>query len=130
VVIDWNSAVQFKPSGQQKLADNDLHLVIKPDSWIVTYLLMVLMVDATGAVLPAGRPMDPADRVQGEVSYSAPYLAGNIPLTTAFETSSQQAVQIAVPLPPGEQLGEVRLTLFALRGGKDAMVTRILAPGS
>jgi hypothetical protein len=70
VVIDWNSAVQFKPSGQQKLADNDLHLVIKPDSWIVTYLLMVLMVDATGTVLPAGRPMDPADRVQGEVSYS------------------------------------------------------------
>lgn len=137
VVIDWNAAVQFRPTGwpliplngQQKFADNDFHLVIKPDSWIVTYLLMVLLVDASGAVLPASEPMNPEDRVQGEVSYSAPYLAGGVPLTTVFETSSQQALQIAVPLPPGAAFGEVRLTLFALRGGKDAMVKRVLKVG-
>jgi hypothetical protein len=134
VTIDWSAVVEYKPAGwpliqlkgRHKIADSDWNLVIKPDSWVVTYSLMVLMTDAGGNVISSESRIDPEDRVQGEVRYSAPYLNGGTPLTTTFETSSQQAIQVAVPLPPGEKLGEVRLTLFALRGGKSSMEVRIL----
>jgi hypothetical protein len=37
-------------------------------------------------------------------------------------------VKVAVPKPPGQAPGELKLTLFALRAGLDNMETRLLRP--
>ena len=59
--------------------------------------------------------------------YTAPFLPGGKALTSAFATRNE-AMQVAFPTPPGQAPGEVRLTMFAIRGGKDQMLARVLKP--
>lgn len=135
VKIDWNAVVRFKPAGwpnvvakgTQSVAVNDWNVNLNPESWIAGYSIVVLPLDARGSVIPPAVALAEGETLSCELRYAAPFLAGGRPLTTVFQTRNE-AVQAAFPVPPGAAPGEVRLTVFAIRGGKDAMAVRVLKP--
>jgi hypothetical protein len=87
-----------------------------------------MLLDQQGNPIPAGSPDDAANRVQGHLKFTAPYLEGGAPLTTAFETSSQSIAKIAFPMPPRQPPGELNLSIFALRGDRTDLKSRVLQP--
>lgn len=137
IEIDWTAIVRYKPtgwpvirrSGKLSFASNNWSEIINPVSWTREYVITTMLLDAQGRVLPAGDATNLVDRVQGTLTYSAPFLTAGVPLTNFFETSSQQMVKVSFPLPPDLQAGELKLTLFATRGGgTPTMVARRLLP--
>ena len=71
-----------------------------------------------------------AERIdwQVRVVFTAPFLEGATSPHTGFETSSRASTTVLVPRPPSELPGSVKLTVFALRNGLDAIVVRLLDP--
>lgn len=100
--------------------------LINPASWMRAVSVTTILLDAGGTVL-AGDTVDPSNRVTGAIDFTAPFLDTATGLQTGFETSSQESTTIMVPRPPHEAPGELKLTVFALRNGLDAMTVRTLA---
>ncbi|MDQ3701877.1 MAG: hypothetical protein M3442_13295 [Chloroflexota bacterium] len=137
IAIDWTAIVRYKPagwpvirrSGKLSFASTNWSEIINPVSWTREYVITTMLLDAQGRVLPAGGATNLVDRVQGTLTYSAPFLTAEAPLTNFFETSNQHMVKVSFPLPPDQQAGELKLTLFATRGGgTPTMVARRLLP--
>lgn len=134
VEVDWTVVVNFKPSGWPivrltgKLGQGRWAEIVKPDAWMSSYTLTAMLLDGAGDVLPANSDgdIDPLNRVQADLSFTAPYIEGGGPLHTTLETSSQQVIEVTFPLPPGVTPGAMKLTLFALRAGRDDMQIRML----
>ncbi|MFT3770929.1 MAG: hypothetical protein QM820_36380 [Minicystis sp.] len=138
VTIDWSAKVAYTPvswpvitrRGQLSFARNDSILLLKPESWVTTYSLFVVLLDDAGRPIPeADHAGDTGNRVQCQVRFTAPFLAGGAAITEAFETTSQTLNEVAFPLPPGEPPGAVTLTVFAqLAGAAPIMKARALRP--
>lgn len=135
VTIDGSAQVRFKPGnwpiiqrrGQLSFGAGDWTLLLKPESWITEYALFVVLLDAAGNPVPQEASAgDVGDRVRCELRFTAPFLEGGAAVTSAFEATSQTLTRVAFPLPPGESPGEVKLTVFAQRGGATAMKARLI----
>jgi len=135
LALDWTALVHFKPDGwpvvrhSGTMRNNNWAEMIKPDAWMQPFTLVVMLLDAAGDVIPRGsdEDVDPNNRVYGEVTFTAPYLDG-APLRAAFESSSQQMVEMQFPMPPDVPPGEIKLTVMSQRGGAFQMETRVLRP--
>ena len=132
--VDWSLRVVFsaaswppmRVSGTLSQTAGWADLLV-PSSWLRAVSLTTMLIGPDGAVL-ASRAADPANRVTGAVDFTAPFLEGATSLHTGFETSSQETQTVLVPRPPSEPPGTLKLTVFALRDGRDAMVVRNLNP--
>jgi hypothetical protein len=130
VQVDWRADVAFKAIGWPVItttgrlsAQAGLTEIVKPDAWIATYTLMVLLVDASGnpvAVANAGTDY----HVSGVVTFTAPYIPVTGTLVSAFDAANQIPVTVALPRFPGKPFGDLLLTLFATRDGKAGSQTR------
>ena len=98
--------------------------MIKPDSWIVNYLLMAIPVNAQGQAQPAD-PSLTTPPIQGVLNFTAPYVANGL-LNSAFQAAYLRPINIALPRYPGQPFGEVVLTIFATRDGVGGMKSRKL----
>lgn len=135
LTLDWTAFVHFKPEGwpvvrhSGTMDENVWTEMIKPDSWVRPFTLVVMLLDAAGNALPANaaddNTVDANNRVYGEITFTAPYLGG-APLRASFESSSQQMVEVQFPMPPNAPPGEVKLTVISLRDGRIDMKTRTL----
>lgn len=134
--INWSALVRYRPagwpvvreSGKLSFAANNWSLIVKPDAWLVEYTFMAMLINQQGQVIASSDSQDLQNRVQGELAFRASFIEGGNPLSTVFETSSQQIVKVVVPKPPGQAPGELKLTIYALRAGLDNMQTRLLRP--
>jgi hypothetical protein len=136
VEIDWTMTVNYAPTdwpvveASGTLDFNNRTEIQKAGTWINTYQLTAMLIDDLGSVVPAGsdEAIDIDNRVYGSLSFAAPYIDNGTPRSTAFETSSQQIIAVAFPKPPGQSPGDIHLTAFAVRQGRDDMRTRSLQP--
>jgi len=137
VTIDWSAQVRYQPwnwpvvhrSGRLSFAEGNWTLLLKPESWVAEYSLFVVLLDGAGNPVPQGANAGDANhRVQCEVRFTAPFLEGGAAIATTFETTSQTLTRLAFPLPPGESPGEVKLTVFAQRGGAPQVKARLVQP--
>jgi hypothetical protein len=132
VEIGWTAAVRYKsvkwpivPAAGKMAFTNAWTDIIKPDSWIVDYTLMVIMVEDDGNPTPA-KNVETDCRVQGNLTYTAPYIPVTGLLSTAFELTNQTPVTTALPRFPGQPLGDLVLNVFATRAGRSASTSRRL----
>jgi hypothetical protein len=107
--------------------DGSWSLVLKPDSWLLRFTVITMLLDEYGAPLPPAETTDLLNQVHGELTFEAAYLEGGAPLRASFETSSQDAVTAAFPLPPGEEPGSLKLSILSTRSGGTGMKTQPLA---
>ncbi|WP_335386935.1 hypothetical protein [Neobacillus drentensis] len=136
VEIDWNAKVSFRSagwpivrdSGKLSFATNDSTVIVKPDVWIIEYTIITILLDNNGNVIANSASSDLANRIQCELSYSAPFLEGVDALHSTFETSSQSMTKIGFPKPPGQPDGSLKLSVFAKRQQKNNLITRMLHP--
>jgi hypothetical protein len=132
--VDWSVRVVFaaaswppmRVSGTLSNATGWVDLLV-PSSWLRAVSLTTMLIGPDGSVL-ASRALNPANRVTGAVDFTAPFLEGATSLHTGFETSSQESTTVLVPRPPSQPPGTLKLTIFALRDGKDVMLVRNLNP--
>jgi hypothetical protein len=131
--IDWDARVVFAAASwppmrvSGTLSDTSgWSEILAPSSWLRAVSLTTMLIGADGDVLTAGA--DSSNRVSGAVDFTAPFLEGATGLHTGFETSNQETTTVLVPRPPAEPPGTVKLTVFALRDGRDSMLVRNLAP--
>ena len=129
VGVDWTSEVAFTPMGWPLVrasgrldAENGWISMMKPESWCVGYLLVVVPVDAAGKAVPAASL--PGDRAQGVLNFTAPYVSEV--LSTAFEAEYARPVSVALPRYPDEPFGDLVLTVFTTRQGKSGQASRRL----
>ena len=131
VTIDWTTQVTFAPMGWPIVpasgrlsSSNTWTDMIKPDSWIATYTLMVIPVDERGHAqkLDAGAG---ATQLQGVLNFTAPYVSNGL-LNSSFEAEYLRPFNMALPRYPGEPFGTVVLTVFATRNGVGGMKSRKL----
>jgi len=132
--IDWQVRVVFAAAAWPPMRvggvlsnETGWSELLAPSSWLRSVSLTTMLIGADGDVL-TGEASDSTDQVSGAIDFSAPFLEGATSLHTAFETSSRASTAVLVPRPPSEPPGEIKLTVFALRGGRDAMEVRTLAP--
>jgi hypothetical protein len=131
VAIDWFAQVAFTSLGWPPIqasgrltSANGWTDMIKPDSWIVNYLLMVIPVDDHGqaqAADVAGTTM----QLQGVLNFTAPYVANGL-LNSSFQAEYFRPINIALPRYPGQPFGDVVLTIFATRNSVGGMQSRKL----
>jgi hypothetical protein len=131
VSLDWTTQVAFTPLGWppipasgQLSAANTWTDMIKPDSWVALYTLMVIPVDAQGE---AQRLEDATGttQLQAVLNFTAPYVANGL-LNSSFQAEYLQPFTMALPRYPGQPFGDVVLTVFATRGGVGGMKSRKL----
>jgi len=132
VKIDWSAQVTFTPTGWPPIPASGLLTsangwtdMIKPDSWIVNYLLMAIPVNAQGQAQPAD-PSLTTPPIQGVLNFTAPYVANGL-LNSAFQAAYLRPINIALPRYPGQPFGDVVLTIFATRDGVGGMKSRKLS---
>ena len=132
--IDWQVRVVFAAAAWPPMRvggvlsnESGWSELLAPSSWLRSVSLTTLLIGTDGDVLTT-EASDPTDRVSGAVDFTAPFLEGATSLHTAFETSSRASTTVLVPRPPSEPPGLIKLTAFALRGGRDAMLVRQLDP--
>lgn len=131
VVIDWTAEVAFiapgwppiQASGRMNSA-NGWTDMIKPDSWIVNYLLMAIPVDNQGKV-QAINAAGTTTQLQGVLNFTAPYVTNGL-LNSSFAAEYLLPINIALPRYPGQPFGDVVLTIFATRDGVGGMKSRKL----
>jgi hypothetical protein len=131
VAIDWTTQVTFAPLGWPPVpasgrlsSSNTWTDMIKPDSWIATYTLMVIPVDDRGHA----QPLDAAagtTQLQGVLNFTAPYVSNGL-LNSSFEAEYLRPFNMALPRYPGQPFGDVVLTVFATRNGVGGMKSRKL----
>jgi hypothetical protein len=134
--IEWTAQVVYKSTRWPAirhagvLSSAGWAEVISPASWVQSLSFTAMLLDGAGNVVAPGSAtsVDPANRVYGDLSFTASFLDGGAPLQTTFETSSQQAVTVYYPLPPNQPAGQMKLTVFALRAGRDDFKVRTLRP--
>ena len=131
--VDWSVRVAFATASWPPLRiggtlsdASGWSDLISPASWMRAVSVTTILLDAGGTVL-AGDQASASNRVTGAIDFTAPFLDTATSLQAGFETSSQESTTIMVPRPPHEPPGELKLTVFALRGGLDAMTVRNLA---
>jgi hypothetical protein len=132
VAFDWTTQVAFTPAGWppvpasgQLNASNSWTEMLKPDSWIATYTLMVIPVDAHGQAQPL-EAAGGTTQLQVVLNFTAPYVANGL-LNSSFEAEYLRPFNMALPRYPGQPFGDVVLTMFATRGGVGGMKSRKLA---
>jgi len=133
IAIDWTTQVAFTPIGWPPIpasgrltAANTWTEMLKPDSWVASYMLMAIPVDERGQAQPLGSVPGPA-QLQGVMNFTAPYVANGL-LNSAFAAEYLRPLNIALPRYPGQPFGDVVLTMFATRNGKGGSGTRKLRP--
>ncbi len=130
VVIDWTAQVAFTPLGWAPVPASGRFGgaiwidVIKPESWIATYTIMVLPVDQHGQA-QATSAAGPAAQTQGVLNFTAPYLANGL-LNSSFMADYYAPVNVALPRYPGQPFGSLVLTVFGTRNGVGGSCSRRL----
>jgi hypothetical protein len=131
VKIDWSAQVTFSPTGWPPIPSsgtlapaNGWTDMIKPDSWIVNYLLMVIPVNNQGQAESVDSPPT-TPPIQGVLNFTAPYVANGL-LNSAFSATYLGPINIALPRYPGQPFGDVVLTIFSTRNGRGGMKSRKL----
>ncbi len=132
--IDWQVRIVFAAAAWPPMRvggtlsnETGWSELLAPSSWLRSVSLTTLLIGTGGDVLTT-EASDPTDRVSGAIDFTAPFLEGATSLHTAFETTGRASTTVLVPRPPSEPPGTVKLTVFALRGGRDEMVVRTLEP--
>ncbi|MEW6637353.1 MAG: hypothetical protein AB1425_11155, partial [Actinomycetota bacterium] len=133
--IDWTARVSFRSGAWPPVRDagtlssetGGWSELVVPSSWIRHVSVTAMLVGEDGAVLPEENAA-PQDRVTGSIDFTAAFLESSTGLHTSFETASQERVSILMPAPPGQPPGDLKLTVMALRDGRDALAVRALAP--
>ena len=135
--VEWSVRVSFTSASWPAVsasgtlsADTGWADLITPTSWLRQTTITAMLLNEAGEVLPQSDPsvVDAENRVTGALDFSADFLDDETELQTSFETSSRQVATVIVPDPPGEASGQLKLTAFALRNGRDAFLVRDLAP--
>jgi hypothetical protein len=132
--IQWTAQVAYQSARWQvlrqtgRLNRQGWAAIVKPSSWVQSIDFTAMLLDGAGTVVSAASTtaVDLANRVHGDLSFTAPFLDGSGVLQTSFETSSQQQVIVYYPAPPGLPAGQMKLSVYALRDGRDDQEVRVL----
>lgn len=130
VVVDWTAQLAFTPLGwppvpaSGRLGGASWIDVIKPESWIATYTIMVLPVDQHGQA-QAASAAGPTAQTQGVLNFTAPYVANGL-LNTSFMADYYTPINVALPRYPGQPFGSLVLTVFGTRNGVGGSCSRRL----
>jgi hypothetical protein len=133
VRVNWTAQVTFNStgwppiptSGHMSLSDG-LSDILKPDSWIVPYTILAVLVDVNGNavhIANAGANY----HVNGVLTFTAPYIPAGI-LVASFDAANQSPVNVALPRYPNQPFGDLVLNMFATRDGKASTKSRKLSP--
>lgn len=134
VEVDWSAQVTFAstswpviPTSGTLSKSSGWVEIVKPDSWVATYTIIAMLVDAAGKPVP----MNEAGanyHVNGVLNFTAPYIPHTNILVSPFDLSNQAPLSVALPRFPGQPFGDLVLTLFATRNGIAGTQTRKLSP--
>lgn len=132
VTINWSTQATFTPMGWPSIpasgvlnSGNGWTDMIKPDSWLVNYLLMAIPVNSQGQAEPADSAVT-TPPIQGVLNFTAPYVANGL-LNSTFLTGYLRPINVALPRYPGQPFGDVVLTIFSTRNGVGGMKSRKLS---
>lgn len=122
VTLDYTATVRYTPpgwtivqeKGKLKFGDADWSIWVKPDSWILNYTIIAIVLDDQNRVL-SDTNVDPQNMVTATLDYRLASLGA--PLSLSFQTSSQQIVKVPFPAPPGSGTPTLRLSVVATRTG-------------
>jgi hypothetical protein len=123
VRVAYNATVRFRPpgwpvitqTGTLDLSKADFDIWVKPDSWITTYTVCVMLFDAQNKVIAPGSAGN-NDTMTIRLDYRHPALAG--PLSLVTQADSQQVINVPFPNPPGAQApATLSMTILGVRSG-------------
>ncbi|GAA3393303.1 hypothetical protein GCM10020369_58330 [Cryptosporangium minutisporangium] len=131
VTMGWTAEVGFTPPGWPVVpttgsldAARGWNTILKPEAWCVSYLLFPVAVDGVGRPQAANAQ---EIRVQGILSYSAPYISGGH-LTSAFNLPIATPLNVLLPRYPDQPFGQPVLNVIATRNGFSGMASKTLGP--
>lgn len=134
--VTWSARIGFQASawpairaGGELSATAGWAELLNPSSWTRQVSVTAILVDDSGRVVSgSAESSSSGDRITGSLDFNAGFLEGEGGLQTTFETSDQVTANVVLPRPPGtDSSSELKLTLFALRAGRDNMLVRDVA---
>jgi hypothetical protein len=103
VQVPYKATVRYTPPGWPVITQQgsltlpiDLTILVKPDSWIRSYTVCVMMLDSQNKVTPA-ESVDVADTLTVRLDYLHPALPA--PLSLVFQ-ARQELITVPFPQPP------------------------------
>lgn len=127
--VRWTATVSYRIASWPPIrtsgvlsAETGWSTLIKPSSWRREVRFTAILLGADGR--PIREEDASMDRVTGTLDFKADFLTGVTGLQNSFDTQTQVMVTTLLPQPPGSAAGTLKLTVFALRDGRDQMVVR------
>lgn len=118
--IRWEAIIKYRPKGWPEVKetgklsanDNNLIVMIKPESWIREHSLTVFLMDEQGNVLPTETAK--VYQIYAEFIYKGSFLQGDGILRSTFQCEPHKTLDVAFPQPPTNGTGnlELRISVF------------------
>ncbi|OBG21469.1 hypothetical protein A5768_02510 [Mycolicibacterium fortuitum] len=120
--VEYTATVRYTPPGWPVIVHKgtldysqaDWDVWIKPDSWLLEYDILTMLLDDQDRVVTIG-PETANDTITVRLDYEHPALPK--PLSLTFQAASQQLVTVPFPNPPGSPVPPtVGMTVLGVRG--------------